>query len=115
MMSLSFLTSIFLSLLPCFRCDIEESWEGLPDSHTFFNDFAAAGKPVIFRGAMLDSKIREAFDFDAFVNKYGSEPAIAATIPYAGMPITVTIFCYVEINQSLLIPIYRKRFCSAML
>lgn len=64
-------------------CDIEENWDGIPTATEFFMKYVRLGKPVIFRGAALGSRIRDAFQKESFLTRYGSQRTSASAIPYA--------------------------------
>jgi hypothetical protein len=65
------------------RCDIMEVWGPLPTAEEFFHKYLKLAKPIAFRGAAANLRIRDAFSKDKFVGRYGSERAPASVIPYA--------------------------------
>jgi hypothetical protein len=65
------------------RCDMLEVWGGLPSAEDFFHKYMKLAKPVVFRGAAANFPIRQAFQKDTFLKRYGSERAPASVIPYA--------------------------------
>ena len=65
------------------RCDMLEIWGDTPHSELFISHYVSAGRPVVFRGAALNDKLRTSFTKNNFLSKYGSRNLPVATIPYA--------------------------------